>query len=176
MSAFQGQCCEGLQTVQRICDQHNLGIGTTIEIIEACDIDAIPDPDSNTHTVSTDIALDAGKFWYQWRIGETDAEFTSTPIGKKSNQTFRNTLTFYLPLMRDELEYMLNRIINGEFVIRFSDRNGDRRILGTDAAPAMIPEGGINGVNSLEQNGYTISFENTGHTPYFYTGAVPLTV
>jgi hypothetical protein len=174
MSAFTGTCCDGVAAIAKVCAQHALGIGSTIELVEACDVTSIPAPGEGTHTVSDDIVLDATKVWYQWRIGETNAEFSSQSIGQKGNQTYRNTLTIFLPLMRDAIDAQINAIINGEFVIRFGDRNGEKRILGTDSAPAMIPEGGVQAIINGEQNGVTISFENVGHTPYIYTGAAAL--
>lgn len=174
MSALEGTACGGLATLSKICAQHALGISNTMEIIEAADLTSIPDPGVGTHTISTDIVVDSTKQWYQWRLGETNSEFTYQAVGQKGNQTFRNTLTVFVPLQRDAGEAVFNAMINGEFVIRFKDRDGKARVLGTAANPAMIPEGGIQGAVSDEQNGTTITFENVGHTPYFYTGAASL--
>jgi hypothetical protein len=175
MSAFEGTVCDALGAIGKICAQHALGLGSTIELIEAGDVTSIPEPDANSHTVSSDVTVDATKFWYQWRLGETNAEFNATSIGQKGNQTFRNVLTVFIPLSRDEVDFIMNAILNGEYIIRFGDRNGDKRLLGNANSPAMIPEGGIQEVINTEQNGVTVTFENVGPTPYFYTGAAPLT-
>ena len=171
MSSFQGQCCEGLDAIGKLCAVAALGIANAIDIIEACDLDSIPAPDADTHTVSTDIVVDTGKNWFQWKIGG-EPEFNSTSIGTKGSQSFRNVLTTFIPGTRDQVEHQLNKIINGEFVIRFRDKNGLGRIFGDDNSPVMIAEGGMQAVISNETNGYTITFENIGRTPYFYTGAV----
>lgn len=174
MGAFEGTVCDVLEAVGKICGQHALGISNTIEIIEAGDVTSVPAADAGTHTVSTDVTLDATKVWFQWRIGDTEAEFNSTATGSKGNQSFQNVLTIFIPLSRDQISYLVNQILNGEFVIRFGDKNGGKRLLGTDSAPAMIAEGGIQEVITAEKNGHTITFENMGHTPYWYTGAAPL--
>jgi len=174
MSALEGTVCGGLAAISKICSQHALGISSTIEIIEAGDLSTIPDPDADTHTISSDVTVDSTKQFYQWKLGETNAEFNATSVGQKGNQTFQNVLTVFLPLSRDEVDYVLNQMINGEFIIRFGDRNGEKRLLGNANSPAMIPEGGIQEVINSEQNGVTLTFENMGPTPYFYTGVAPL--
>jgi len=176
MSAFSGTCCDGLASIAKVCGQHALGIGSTIEIIEACDIQSIPAPGAGTHTITQDIVLEDEKVFFQWRLGETQAEFNATSIGSKGNQTFRNVLTVFLPLSRDLIDKQINAIINGEFVIRWGDRNGAKRLLGNENSPAMIAEGGIVELINTEQNGVTVTFENIGATPFFYTGAAPLTL
>jgi hypothetical protein len=174
MSAFEGTACGALAAIGKICAQHALGISSSIEIADAADLTSIPDPDVDSHTVSTDVVVESTKQFYQWKLGETTAEFNATSIGQKGNQTFRNVLTVFLPLSRDEVSHVINSMINGEFIIRFGDRNGAKRLLGNGNSPAMIPEGGIQEVINGEQNGHTVTFENVGPTPYFYTGAVPL--
>lgn len=174
MSAFGGTCCAGLASIAKECAQHALGLSSSIEIAEACDITSIPDATANSHTVGTDITMVATKTFFQWKIGETEAEFNATSIGGKGNQTFRNVLTVFLPLSRDAVDHVINEILNGEFVIRFGDRNGAKRLLGNANSPAMIAEGGVSEVINNDQNGVTITFENVGATPYFYTGAIAL--
>lgn len=174
MGSFAGTCCDALKTIGKICDQYALGLSNVINIAEACDLESIPDPDVGTHTVSSDVVMDATKVFYQWRIGETDVEFTAQSVGVIGSQSFQNTLTVFLPISRDELDFQINTMINGEFVLEFGDKNGNRRIMGDDNSPVMIPEGGIQEVINAERNGVTITFQNVSHTPYFYTGAIPL--
>lgn len=174
MSAFDGTCCAAVADIGRACEQHALGISTTIELIEACDLTSIPAADVDTHTISTDAVVDTGKRWYQWKIGGA-AEFNATSKGTKGNQTFGNVLTVFLPLSRDLIDHTINALLNGEFVIRFGDVNGSKRLLGTEHSPAMIAEGGVQEVISADTNGVTVTFENTGATPLFYSGAVSFT-
>lgn len=175
MSAFEGTSCAALAAVEKVCAEHALGLSNTIEIIEAADLTSIPAPDASSHTVSSDIVVESGKQFYQWKVGPTDAEFNATSIGSKGNASFQNVLTIFLPLSRDEVSKVVNDILNGEFVIRFGDKSGAKRILGNENSPAMVPDGGIQEVITSERNGHTVTFENIGKTPYFYTGAIPLT-
>lgn len=174
MGAFDSAVCNALGTVSRMCVQHGLGLANSIELIEAGDVTSIPAPDVGTHTVSGDVVLDVAKLFVQWLIGDTEAEFTSTSIGSKGNQTFRNTLTIFLPLSRSEVSVIMNAMLNGQFVIRFGDKGGGKRLLGTNESPAMIAEGGVQEVINGERHGHTVTFENIGHTPYWYTGSAPL--
>lgn len=174
MSAFNGTCCAAVDDIGKACAEHALGVSTTVEIIEACDLTSIPAATADTHTIATDAVVDTGKRWYQWKIGGTP-EFTSVAQGTAGNQTFLNTLTVFLPLLRDEVDFLLNAMLNGEFVIRFGDIGGRKRLLGTEHSPAMIAEGGVNAVISNESNGVTITFTNRGKTPFYYTGAVSFT-
>jgi len=174
MSAFNGTCCDALAAIARLCEQHALGISTSIDIIEACDIESMPAPDADTNTISGDIVVKTGKQWYNWKIGG-NAEFNYNSVGSQGNQSFENILTPFLPLVRDAITHLLNQIVNGEFVIRFSDIGGEYRLLGTEFSPAMVAEGGIQGVISAEANGTTITFNNKGLIAYTYTGAVSYT-
>lgn len=174
MGSFTGTCCGGLQAIGKYCGQYALGLSNVIHLAEACDLDSIPAPDAGTHTISSDVVMDVGKLFYQWRIGETDVEFNSQSVGVIGSQSFQNTLTIFLPISRDVLDYQLNLIINGEFVLEFGDKAGARRIIGNDNSPVMIPEGGVQEVINAERNGVTVTFQQVGPTPHFYTGSIPL--
>jgi len=174
MSAFDGTCCAALAAIAKFCEEHSLGLASYIYIIEACDITSIPAADADTHTVSTDITIDSGKNFFRWKVGGS-AEFNGNSTGSKGNQTFQNVLTVFVPMSRDEVSYLANAIINGEFVVVFVDKNGNKRILGTEHSPAMIAEGGIQEAITEDANGHTFTFENMGKTPLHYTGAVSLT-
>lgn len=174
MSAFLGTACAYLAEIAKACIDAGLGISTTIEIIEAASVTSIPAPDVGTHTVSTDIVVDTGARWYPWKIGGA-AEFNSTAKGTKGNQTFNNVLTVFIPVSRDAVDKVINDLLNGEFVIRFGTITGEKRLMGTEFSPVMIAEGGIIEAISNETNGVTVTFENTGKTPFFYTGAVSFT-
>lgn len=174
MGSFTGTCCGGLEAIGKYCGQYALGLSNVIHLAEACDLESIPAPDADTHTISTDVVMDAGKVFYQWRIGETDVEFNATSVGVIGSQSFQNTLTVFLPISRDVLDFQINNIINGEFVIEFGDKQGARRIFGSDNSPVMISEGGVQEVINSERNGVTITFQNVSNTPYFYTGSIPL--
>ena len=174
MSAFNGTCCDALAEIARLCEQHSLGISTSIDIVEACDIESMPAPDADTNTISGDIVLKTGTQWYNWKIGGA-AEYNYNSIGTKGNQSFENVLTTFIPLVRDAISHLLNTIVNGEFVIRFSDVGGTYRLIGTEFSPAMIAEGGVQGVISAETNGTTLTFNNSGLIARNYTGAVAYT-
>jgi len=174
MSAFEGTACGGLAEISKYCQQYTTGIANTIEIIEAADVTSVPDPGAGTHTITTDITLDATKFWYQWRIGETDVEYSWTSVGVKGSQSFQNTLTVFLPVSRDLVENTINSMINGDFLIRFRDKQGVARLAGSAYSPVQVAEGGVQGVINAERNGTTVTFEWMGPTAYFYEGAAPL--
>lgn len=171
MSAFNGTCCDALSAIARICEQHSLGISQSMDIAEACDILTMPAVDADTNTISGDIVLKTGKQWFNWKIGG-NAEYNFNSIGSAGNQSFENVLTTFLPLVRDEISHLLNTVLNGEFIIRFSDVGGQYRLMGNEFSPAMINEGGVQGVVSGESNGTTITFGNKGLIAYNYTGAV----
>lgn len=175
MSAFVGTCCGGLTAIAKFCEQYALGLSNVIHIAEACDLDTIPAPDAETHTISSDVVMDSGKVFYQWVLGDVDLEYTYASVGIVSNQSYQNTVTIFIPIQRDAIEHQLNSIINGEFVLEFGDKQGARRIVGNENSPMRIPEGGIQGVINGERNGTTVTFQNVSNTAYFYTGAIPLT-
>ena len=174
MGAFDGTVCGGLAAIQKLCAQSALGLANSIYVVEAGDLASIPAPDASSHTISGDVVFDTPTtgMWFQWRIADVDAEFSAQSVGVAGSQSFQNTLTVFLPIARDASVYVMNQIINGEFVVIFGDKNGQKRILGTDSSPAMIPEGGIQEVNNSERNGITVTFQQVGHTPYFYDGAI----
>lgn len=175
MSAFVGTCCGGLMAIAKFCEQYALGLSNVIHIAEACDLDTIPAPDAETHTISSDVVMDSGKVFYQWVLGDVDLEFNYASVGIVGSQSFQNTVTVFIPIQRSVIEHQLNSIINGEFVLEFGDKEGARRLGGNENSPMRIPEGGIQGVINGERNGTTVTFQNVSATPYFYTGAIPLT-
>lgn len=169
-------CCAGLAAIAKFCEQYALGLSTSVWIIEACDVESIPALVADDHRIATDITLKAGKVWFQWKIGDTDAEYGYTPSGQRGSRSFDSTLTFFIPVIRSTVEHTFNKILNGEFIVVFQDKEGNKQLLGTLVNPVTFADDGLTGVKNGESNGTTCTVQQLGgRTAVFYDGAIVTT-
>lgn len=171
--SFDGTSCGFIAAIGKACKGAGFFLPSSVLIAEAQDLESIPAVGVGTHTVSTDIVFDVGKFFYTWLTTEGGAVMNYASIGQKGSQAFKNTLTIYVPISRDEVLYQVNQVLNDDFIIVPTDTNGVKYLFGTEQNPMRIAEGGIQGVKDGENDGTTITFENTGPTYKIYTGATP---
>jgi hypothetical protein len=166
-------CCAALAAIARFCAQYASGLSTSIWIIEKCDVESIPAMDAADHRITGDIVLKTGKFWFLWNIGDTDAEYTYTSAGQSGSRSFNSVLTFFLPVIRSVVDHLLNNIVNGEFLVVFMDKEGNKQLLGSLANPIKFADGGISGVKNTDSNGTTCTMERIGGiSAPFYDGAL----
>lgn len=166
-------CCDGLVAIARVCNLRAKGLTPNFEIGEACDVETIPAPDADTHTISTDITVATGKQFYPWAFADDDnLQFTSNAEGQRNDKTLINALTIFIPGDEDAIDAAIHKILNGTFVIRFSKKDGKKKLFGSKASPVTIDNYQYTSDGTTE--GALITFRNVGEKPYNYSGAIPL--
>jgi len=167
-------CCDGLAAISRNCGINVKGLRPVIEIAEECDVETIPDPDADSHTISTDVTVASTKQFWEWAVAD-DSQLiaNSEGVGNPNDMSFQNNLTVFIPGDEDAADATINAVLNGTFIIRYTSKSGKAKLLGTKASPAKISS--IQFTDSPDSKGYLITFMNMGHKPYNYTGAIPLT-
>jgi len=168
---FDLTACGALGAITKHCGAVAKFTPNSLYIAEAADIESIPAPGAGTKTITTDIVMDATKFFFQWVTVQTGAVLSREPVGTKGTQSFKNTVTFYLPVLRSVVLEELDNVLNDQFVLIVPDSEGVLWLCGTAYSPAMVSEGGIQAVMDGEQNGTTITFEWYGPL-YIYQGAI----
>lgn len=167
-------CCDGLAAIERYCKNNPKGLTPVIEIAEHCDVEAIPDRDVGTHTVSTDITVATGKQFYSWSIADDDQLLSgSEGQGNATDMSFENRVTGFIPGDEDSVSAIINAIMNGSFIVAYQTKAGKKKLLGTKASPAKFIS--LSKANSPDSAGYLFTLSNKGEEPLNYTGAIPLT-
>ena len=169
---FDLTACDALAAITKHCGEVAGFTPNSIHIIEAANVTSIPDPDAGTKLVSTDITLDATKFFFQWVTTANGAILSREPVGTKGTQKWKNTVTFYIPVLRSLVLEALDNVLNDQYVLVCPDSEGTQWLCGTAYSPAMVSEGGVQSVMDAENNGTTITFEWYGSL-FEYTGATP---
>ena len=169
---FDLPACGLLGAIAKHCGEVAKFAPNAIYIAEAADLESIPAPDAGTKIISTDIVMDATKTFFQWVTTANGAVLSREPVGSKGTQTFKNTVTIYIPVVRSLVLEEMDNVVNDQYVLIVSDTAGTNWLCGTSVSPAMVAEGGIQSVMDGEQNGTTITFEWFGSL-FEYTGAIP---
>ena len=168
---FDLTACGALGAITKHCGPVAGFTPNSIYIAEAADIESIPAPGAGTKQITTDIVMDATKFFFQWVTVQTGAVLSREPIGTKGTQQWKNTCTFYIPVVRSVVLEEMDNVLNDQFVLIVPDSEGTLWLCGTAYSPAMVAEGGIQSVMDGENNGSTITFEWYGSL-FEYSGAI----
>lgn len=170
-------CCLTLASIERQCGGANAaGLQTTMQVICVEDVTSIPARDDypttgDPHTISTDIVLEATKFWSEWAFSRIDHSYTATPEGEDEFTTYNIELSFIIPKLSPLVTYITNGMTGGQFLVVFKDKNGQQRLVGTKEEGATVQVGEA----TNDRNAYNITFRlNSNELPLYYTGLTPL--
>lgn len=99
-------------------------------------IATFPDYINSSNTMVSAIVLLVGTNWYQGRSIEGSLEFKtgSTELGNPS--TF--VLSGLAKKIGPEIEALFATMVKGLFIVKFTDKNGQTKILGTPSAPVTF--------------------------------------
>lgn len=179
-------CCKTLQDIERQCGGAAApGLSTKAWIACTDQVESIPDKDDydngvgDPHTISQDIVLvaddpdteadDPGQ-WFCWNFSRTDATYVAEPQGDNGEDGWLVTLSFYIPKLNALSTYILNNTAGGDFLVVYTDKCGNRRLLGD-----LICGGVAFSVREQtnDKNGYVVTGTwTTSVLPCWYTGAI----
>lgn len=163
-------CCENLAAIKTACSG---GRGTAKDIVKAwiiCedDIVSIPDPDSDDHTISSDMELADGKVWNQIDLDPVGSSFSFDSQGEGQSQEYQNVGVLFIAGVSSDVNHILNSLIKGNPIVLLRDKNGNTWLFGAEGYGATVKLSAKN-----DRNGYTMTVtDNSPNLPYNYTGEI----
>ena len=170
-----GACFSVGSIEEEECGPNSGGI-YELYVIAKRDIGSFPPlkADSTVELVGNIVPKD-GKAWAKWDFSEETGEITYKSTGDAGSQAFEQALAVFIPGSTPKITDIVNKALNGSYVVAVVDPAGQIRIGGTDKRGMTFNIDHKSGKKSLDKNGGDYTFAcGIGHPPLFYTGTLPL--
>lgn len=169
-------CVCTVAEIEQFCGGVNApGLDRVLHMTCEDQVDAIPDLDTGTHTISEDMemraavvgppAVDAGVF-YPWYFSKEDMSYTST---RDENGEWTTEVKIFMLQLNSEKTFVLNGMTGDNGIAIVKDRNGQPRLIGAigNGCSISVKE------QTNPKNGYEVTINwKSAHAPYYYTGAI----
>lgn len=158
-------CAQNMANIAKACNRStSKGVVPKIHIAADDEVASIGTPTS--HVVST-ITMEATKEFYEIYIDSVGGSFVTETIGEGESKEYQHTLTVFIPGLSSAVTDVLNSTIRGRFIVEFTDKNGNRRLMGAvdDGASLSVGE------QTDDKNGYPLIFTWTSANLLYYTTA-----
>ncbi len=144
----------------------NLGSLVNIKVARKSDISYLADPSGDT--IYEDIVFNAGKGFREWVVASQSGRMASK--GRKSSEGIsrENNLPFLIAKDRPGIRQMLSLAEDDEFIILFTDSNGQQKILGSLDHPALFRYDRDSGGKFSDLNAYECEFYCEGPDNEFF--------
>ena len=164
--------------IEKACKQvYAVGLASLLYIACFDQIDTIPAPDADTHTISTDLTMraadatatppeEAGTF-SAWKYSQKDQTWESEQ--DEESKMWTTTVQVFVPGVTSEKSHVLNNLGTEAAVVITKDKAGKLRIVGDTDTPCDITVK----EQLTPKNGYIVTIKwMSSYSPYFYTGAI----
>nr|WP_315245142.1 hypothetical protein [uncultured Flavobacterium sp.] len=127
-------------------------------------------------TVTEDITFAAGKGWAKLGFQPDTGEGTVELVGNKGNKKTKNGVTFFIPGNHKQILGYIKTMKNVPSLYMYTERDGQKRIVGDKINPAYITEAkATTGKGGEDEKGVTITVESYA-IPIVYEGVIQLPV
>lgn len=167
-------CCANLATIQKACDEGRATVkGAKGKLYLLC-IDKVASiPAATGSVVSTDIVVETpgtDVFIEVAFDNQSGWAYDVSSEGEGQSKEYLTTINFFIPGVAATVQDSLDETLNGEFLLIFEDKAGQKRIVGQVDDGCVI----FQGETLTDKNGYPcVATWYSAHKPYYYTGAIP---
>ncbi len=157
-------------------DCPNAGGLTNLHVIRRRDIDVFPAPGDDGVTISTAIVPKTGVKFVPWEFATDTGEITHKSTGDAGNQSVSMEVTTNVPRGDATIDAVIQKALNGDFVVAGRDSNGNTRLIGDEFRGVKFEHDYKSGKKGGDKNGTDFKFSGEGftHVPYYYTAALPV--
>jgi hypothetical protein len=157
-------------------DCPNAGGLTDLHVIRRRDIDEFPDVDTDGVTISKPIVPKTGCKFVKWDFATDTGEVTHKSTGDAGNQSVSMEAATYVPRGDAKVDSVIQRALNGDFIVAGRDSNGNTRLIGDEFRGVKFEHDYKGGKKGTDKNGTDFKFSGEGftHVPYYYTAALPV--
>lgn len=160
-----------LETIARLTES-NMGGLVTLEVIKASHVVSLPDAVNGV--IYGDIVLAEGTGFVTWYGTDETLNIRSSIKEAVEGTVANNRLPFIISKDRPEIKYMLDNAREDEFIVKYTDANGQVKLFGTPESPLKFQYDHGSGAERSDKNGYECEFYYEGpNNIYFYEGNSP---
>lgn len=145
----------------------NIGGLLRLNFIPVSDIESIDEP--YEHRITVPVELKENKRWFSLYATLGTMSFTESGSKTSDGELFDKKITATCPKDRADISALFNEMRNEQFVIDYTDTNGERKLVGSLEEPLQFSSN-LNTKEGIEgRNEHVISFFGVGtHKSYFY--------
>lgn len=166
------QMIDYLDVITRFTGE-NLGSLIKIRVCRTQDITAFPDPVNDI--IYGDIQFLEGKGWREWVVSSQSGRMKSTSDKSTEGTLRKNSLPFIIARDRAGIRRMLTLASEDEFIVQFTDSNGNEKIFGNLSQPVQFKYNRDTGGKFSALNYYDCEFYCDGpDNEFFYEGEIAI--
>jgi len=168
--------CTSLSQIAEQCGLNPAGLKGKLYVALAEDIAAIPTDSSLV--VTTDITMQAAKYFVPWEFATDTGELKVYIAGTNSSKSYTATVDFNVSRHTAAIDLAIHNAVaaGSKIVAIILDNNGNMRILGGLEKGCDLVYKGTSGKKSGDVSGKdcVLKIEGLLEPPYYYTGALPI--
>lgn len=139
------------------------------------DVDNIPAPESLTGAIATDVTMKPDKFFVPLEFVDDNGGAKEDSVGDPGFGKQKTTITVVLKGQKAQVNRYLNRILNGSYVVIFTDAEGQQWIGGNTKKGFQISTKKDWGTKGDDKSTVTIEFNLTSSDGMIaYNGEIPV--
>ena len=157
-------------------DCPNPGGLTELYVIRRRDVATFPTVDADGVTLTSPLVPKAGAGFVQWGFAADSGEVNHKSSGDAGNQSIGHEVNTYVPSGSPEIDAIVQKALNGDFIVLGRDSKGQLRLAGDKYRGVKFEHDYKSGKKGTDKNGADFKFSGEGftHVPYYYTTAIPL--
>ncbi len=154
----------------------NAGGLTDLFVIRRRDIKTWPAVAADGVTLTGPIVPIDGSGFVKWDFASDTGEVNHKSSGDAGNQSVVQELNTNLPRGSAEVDAVIAKALNGDFILIGRDSNGNPRLAGDKNRGMKFDYDYKSGKKGTDKNGTDFKFAGEGftHPPYYYTAAIPM--
>lgn len=161
-----------LDTITRFTGE-NLGSLVRLLVARKADITSFPVVDDDT--LYGDIQFLEGKGWREWTVASQSGRMKSSGTKTDEGTLRKNSLPFLIPRDRPGIRRMLGMAEEDEFIVQFTDANGQSKLFGSPDQPVLFRYSRDTGGKFASLNAYSCEFFCEGpENEFFYDGSIAM--
>lgn len=149
-----------LQDIQALCGTANVGGLSVVEYVETERVDSFNQALGSDGTVKSVVVLKSGD-WFKMPVLFAEKSFSETQQDTDQGTTFDQRVEGDLPLHTPDIADQLDQMSRRRFLVRLSDRSGQRWVGGTLEQPFRFSASLTTGDSAASLKKHRISFITT---------------
>lgn len=158
-------CTVDLSAVAKVCGPNVPG-NIELYVANSADVEAVPDPDANTKTISTDLTMVTGKYFYRYVFTKKTCQHKEDPA---PNGQVIGFVEADFDHDDDAKRYLFEQMSTGEFDLIVVDGNELPKLV----RAAEFQRTFDSGISGQDKNGYKARWDYEGLAANIYTGSIP---
>lgn len=167
--------CDELMPISQDCESVSGGLVGSIYVAYRKDVANIPAPVALTGAIADNVTMVGSAVFVPVQFVEDNGSFKEDSVGDPGFRKLKTTIMVVLKGQKAQVNRHLNRILNGSFVLIWTDAEGQQWIAGNPKKGFQVSHKKDSGMKGDDNSKVEVTWELTSKEgAVAYNGAIPL--